>query len=501
MPSLLPQFAEAFGCKLQNISESREMGDYVLKGDCASPFASNGIVNTTELSLSGVFAELRKLGVTQVFLTWDHPGAALSELTPAAYEHWEQDNRAYEERSFYIDAPIPKLKLIYGAPETHALLLPAWSWLGLMFAIALSAFASSCRGTAIQSMGARVLVLESLLLTGVWTLWTVAVVVSQTYEPLTQIFAIPVFGACAALVVLCIPPIFTYTICFVLLGGFHRYAGANTSRLGDAKLGFALASRRAIWNVVMIVWFSGSDPVSQMTVCITVFLVFPIERLLRVAVMRAAGLSGTTAAPGPLVERANELAIQAKARIKGIRIMAAARPGCIMALGSSDGYIYLPEIALRTLSKSEMDASLIRVILALRGRKMGLFLAFINSCLLFSAFAVASQDRIRMCLIFAVGACAWIATNRLRLRGVYLMDTRTAEFTGDPSATVRAAEKWATINGLPQNWGGLMAIALYAPAPAKRARALVGLLGAAKETEHVTYEVPPLTREAASVPM
>jgi hypothetical protein len=492
---LLPQFAQAFGCEIGNIKEQRDGRDSTLAGDCYSPFNIPGAITTTKLPLEGVFAQLRKVGVSQVFLTWDHPPAEFSELTPAAYHHWEDQGRAYEERHFYIDKPTLPLKLSYGAKVTYPLHVMPSGWWQLAATMLISAlFGIRHPWTQVtRRHSAFVHALFHFLSAAIWAVWPVIVILSNGVFTLSQSLDIGGLGTVIALLLFCLPAWIATAVCFSLLGEYHRRWNRQITRWSYVKLGLAIGAVRAVWPAMVMFWFSGGpDRISSIGAILSVMMALIVEKMLFEVHRRAVGRELGEAPPPALVERAAALAMKAKIRLKGIRIVRIGRPGAISAYAETRGWIYLPESFLQALSVKEVDACIAQQLQALRHART----IEIARPLVVGAFwiCIAMSPTSTRSLALLIGLCAFIRfyQARLSIRAQTAIDVQASKLLEDPHAVARSIVKVAIVNGLSTQWGLALALALGQPSPESRTRKLVGLTGIEDESNPLTYAgVPP----------
>jgi hypothetical protein len=123
-PSFVTATEEAIGCRPRVTSERRDKGNWVIDGECVRSEDVRGAQMIVPLHLQPVGDELRRQGISQLFLDITYYALGESELAPPVHDSWKNGVLQTYVDMRNLDRPLPDLTLRFGISDRdfHAFL-------------------------------------------------------------------------------------------------------------------------------------------------------------------------------------------------------------------------------------------------------------------------------------------------------------------------------------------------------------------------------------------
>jgi hypothetical protein len=108
---------EAIGCRPRITSERRDKGNWVVDGECVRSEDVRGAQMIVPLHLQPVGDELRRQGISQLFLDITYYALGESELAPPVHDSWRYRGLQTHIDMRNLDRPLPDLTLRFGISD------------------------------------------------------------------------------------------------------------------------------------------------------------------------------------------------------------------------------------------------------------------------------------------------------------------------------------------------------------------------------------------------
>jgi hypothetical protein len=116
-PSFVPMTEAAIGCRPRITSERREKGNWIVDGECVRSEDVKGAQMVVPLRLQPVGDELRRQGISQLFLDISYYALGNSDLTPPVHDSWRYRGLQTYVDMRILDRVVPDLTLRFGISE------------------------------------------------------------------------------------------------------------------------------------------------------------------------------------------------------------------------------------------------------------------------------------------------------------------------------------------------------------------------------------------------